>query len=62
MAIPKVCGVETEYGIHVTGGDPNPILASSRLINAYAHDVASDRVGWDFEDESPGNDARGEPV
>ena len=59
MAIPKVCGIETEYGIQVLGGDPNPIAASSVLINAYAQDVARQQVGWDFEDESPGNDARG---
>lgn len=59
MAIPKVCGIETEYGIQVVGGDPNPIAASSVLINAYARDVARQQIGWDFEDESPGNDARG---
>ena len=29
------------------------------LINAYAHDVARQQTGWDFEDEAPGNDARG---
>ena len=59
MAIPKVCGIETEYGIQVVNGDPNPIAASSVLINAYAHDVARQQTGWDFEDEAPGNDARG---
>jgi Pup amidohydrolase len=56
MAIAKVCGIETEYGIH--GGDGNPITASSVLVNAYATDVER-RTGWDFEDETPGNDARG---
>jgi proteasome accessory factor PafA2 len=59
VAIPKVCGIETEYGIQVLHGDPNPIAASSVLINAYAHDVARQQTGWDFEDEAPGNDARG---
>ncbi len=59
MAIPKVCGIETEYGIQVVHGDPNPIAASSVLINAYARDVARQQTGWDFEDEAPGNDARG---
>jgi len=59
VAIPKVCGIETEYGIQVMHGDPNPIAASSVLINAYAHDVARQQTGWDFEDEAPGNDARG---
>ncbi len=61
MAIRKVCGIETEYGILRRGGDgadANPIAASSVLINAYV--AASQRkVGWDFEDETPGRDARG---
>ncbi|MFZ4812646.1 MAG: depupylase/deamidase Dop [Ilumatobacteraceae bacterium] len=62
MAIPKVCGIETEYGIIVRGADNNPVTASSLLINAYLaahtkHRVS--RTGWDFEDEQPGNDARG---
>ena len=66
MALHKVLGVETEYGIIVRGGDSNPIAASSVLINAYVQDLArsgasagATRVGWDFEDEQPGNDARG---
>jgi Pup amidohydrolase len=59
VAIAKVCGIETEYGIQVRGGaDSNPIAASSLLVNAYVNQLAG-RVGWDFEDESPGNDARG---
>jgi proteasome accessory factor PafA2 len=63
VAIPKVCGIETEYGIQVRGApDPNPITASSVLINAYVARLAARearQVGWDFEDESPGQDARG---
>jgi proteasome accessory factor A len=59
MAIPKVCGIETEYGIVLRGaGESNPITASSLLINAYVSQLAR-KVGWDFEDESPGRDARG---
>jgi proteasome accessory factor A len=58
MAIPKVCGIETEYGIIVRGADSNPVSASSLLINAYLA-ATSKKVGWDFEDERPGNDARG---
>ncbi len=59
MAIPKVCGIETEYGIDPRGmGEKNPIAASSVLINAYVSELQR-KVGWDFEDESPGNDARG---
>ena len=62
MAIPKVCGIETEYGILVRGADNNPVSASSLLINAYLSTRPRhrpNRIGWDFEDERPGNDARG---
>ncbi|MFZ4517611.1 MAG: depupylase/deamidase Dop [Microthrixaceae bacterium] len=70
MAIPKICGIETEYGILVRGApESNPISASSLLINAYLASLDADRgvhrtqrVGWDFDDESPGNDARGEAL
>jgi proteasome accessory factor PafA2 len=58
MATTKVCGMETEYGIHSPGPEQNPIAASSVLVNAYAADVEQ-KIGWDFEDETPGNDARG---
>ena len=27
MAVPKICGIETEYGIVVRNGDPNPVAA-----------------------------------
>jgi proteasome accessory factor A len=55
----KVCGVETEYGIQVvSGGDMSPTTASSLLINAYVAQLEK-KIGWDFEDESPGRDARG---
>jgi proteasome accessory factor PafA2 len=65
VALPKVLGIETEYGIlHAGVADPNPIAASSVLINAYIAELsrtkrAEHKVGWDFEDESPGKDARG---
>lgn len=59
MAIVKVLGMETEYGIVIRGSaEPNPIAASSTLINAYVAEL-NRRVEWDFEDESPGRDARG---
>ena len=60
--------METEYGIVHRGIESNPIAASSMLINAYvqhlereaeAGKAAQEKVDWDFEDESPGNDARG---
>jgi proteasome accessory factor A len=61
MALPKVCGIETEYGIVVRGAENNPVSASSMLINAYVSATARERgrIGWDFEDEHPANDARG---
>ncbi len=58
MAITKVCGIETEYGIHSQGPEQNPISASSVLVNAYSADIEQN-IDWDFEDETPGNDARG---
>ena len=59
MAIRKVYGIETEYGIDPRGmGEKNPIAASSVLINVYVNELQR-KVGWDFEDEHPGNDARG---
>ena len=68
MALHKILGIETEFGIIVRGaGESNPIAASSVLINAYVHELAragaghreSPKVGWDFEDEHPDIDARG---
>jgi proteasome accessory factor A len=58
VAIPKVCGIETEYGIHAVGPDANPVTASSLLVNAYAA-MVDRRTVWDFEDETPDKDARG---
>ena len=59
MAIPKTLGIETEYGIVHRGTDePNPITASSVLINAYLASSGQHRgnghdlVGWDFVDET----------
>ncbi|MFN2544802.1 MAG: depupylase/deamidase Dop [Actinomycetota bacterium] len=62
MALPKVMGIETEYGISAPGApDFNPVLSSSLLINTYAG--ALRRIRWDYEQESPMRDARGfEPV
>jgi proteasome accessory factor PafA2 len=62
MAIPKVMGIETEYGISGPGmADFNPVLSSSMLINSYAGTLR--RIRWDYEQESPLRDARGfEPV
>ncbi len=62
MAIPKVFGTETEYGIAAAGApDFNPVLSSSLLISTYAGSLR--KIRWDYEQESPLRDARGfEPV
>ena len=40
MAVPKICGIETEFGIAHNGTeDANPIAASSLLINSYLSEV-----------------------
>ncbi|MHB8264077.1 MAG: depupylase/deamidase Dop [Acidimicrobiales bacterium] len=57
MAISKVCGIETEYGIHSSGDHDNAVTLSSLLVNSYVTNL--ERAGWDFENETPGNDARG---
>src|SRR5438093_5536514 len=52
-------GIETEFGITVSGvPEFNPVLTSSVLINSY---VAAElrRVRWDYEEETPLRDARG---
>jgi proteasome accessory factor A len=66
MAIPKIVGIETEFGIMVRGSaDWNPVSASSLLINAYVGSTTGSTAGqsagpiaWDFIDEMPGSDAR----
>ena len=62
MAIPKVIGTETEYGISAVGSPEfNPVLSSSLLISTYAGTLR--KIRWDYEQESPLRDARGfEPV
>jgi proteasome accessory factor A len=65
VAVPKIVGIETEFGIMVRGtADWNPVSASSLLINAYVGadvgglDERTSPVAWDFIDEMPGADAR----
>ncbi|MGB3411329.1 MAG: depupylase/deamidase Dop [Microthrixaceae bacterium] len=63
MAIPKICGIETEYGIALRGvEESNPITTSSLLINAYLGTLQDRKIGWDFEDETPARDARGDSI
>src|SRR5690606_5956026 len=58
MALRKVIGTETEYGIAVRS-DPefNPALGSAMVVNSYPGPRV--RVQWSYEEESPGRDARG---
>ena len=57
MAIAKVLGIETEYGI-AGGPEHDPISSSSIVVNAYAQQGRT-RINWDFQDETPEHDARG---
>ena len=55
MAIPKVIGIETEYGI--TGGDGDPINSSTRVVNA-GSEIENSTLQWDLRTETPFADAR----
>ena len=58
MAIDKILGIETEYGIIAKGTETqyaNPMTSSALLINAYLH---GKRTESDFTYETPANDAR----
>jgi proteasome accessory factor PafA2 len=61
MSVRRVMGTETEFGISVVGQPmANPMVASSRVVNAYASStLRARRARWDFEEESPLRDARG---
>ncbi|HEX30120.1 TPA: proteasome accessory factor PafA2 [Candidatus Poribacteria bacterium] len=59
MPVPKVMGVETEYGISVKGAvDRDPVTASTLVVNSY-RDRERNKVLWDYDQESPTSDARG---
>jgi proteasome accessory factor A len=58
MVLPKICGLETEYGILAKGSDMSPTMASSMLVNAYI-DPSGALGKWDFLHEQPEIDARG---
>jgi proteasome accessory factor A len=61
VAIRRVMGIETEYGIAVPG-DPqvNPVLISSQIVNGYATgEPGLSHARWDYEEENPLRDARG---
>jgi Pup amidohydrolase len=55
-------GVETEYGIAVTGPeDVHPVRASALLVAAH-RDLVGGHVGWDYTEERPDRDARSTPL
>lgn len=58
MALHKILGTETEFGITIRNQpDFNPALASGLVVNSYRGGRV--RIQWSFEEESPGRDARG---
>lgn len=62
MAIQKIMGIETEYGIMSSKTEAqyeNPMTSSGLLINAFLN---GQRTEFDFADETPSQDARIEMV
>jgi hypothetical protein len=58
MALPRVIGTETEFGVTIRNKpDFNPALASALVVNSYPGRKV--QVQWSYEEESPGRDARG---
>ena len=61
VAISRVMGIETEYGIAVPG-DPhvNPVLISSQIVNGYATaEPGLSHARWELRRRDPLRDARG---
>jgi proteasome accessory factor PafA2 len=59
MAIPKIIGTETEYGIMVKNSESaDPISNSILIVNSYQGGQAV-KIIWDYEEEDPFVDARG---
>ena len=58
MALRKVLGTETEFGITVLNqAGFNPVVASSAVVNSYPGNGS--RIRWSFDEETPGRDLRG---
>jgi proteasome accessory factor A len=59
MALRKVMGIETEYGIMVrNAADFDPVASSTLVVNSYKERDLR-RVVWDYDQENPLMDARG---
>ena len=58
MAIPKVLGTETEFGVIIRNrAHQHQALAAAAVIDGYPGGPV--RVQWSYEHESPGSDSRG---
>ncbi len=58
MAIPKVLGTETEFGVIIRNRDhQHQALAAAAVIDSYPGGPV--KVQWSYEHESPGSDSRG---
>jgi proteasome accessory factor A len=59
MAIPKILGTETEYGITVTNSEAfDPVADSILIVNSYQEGQTVQTI-WDYDAENPFVDARG---
>lgn len=58
MAVQKIVGIETEYGIIARGATLEASVASALLVNSYLGECG-DPAAWDWDHETPGADARG---
>jgi Pup amidohydrolase len=58
VVVAKVCGIETEYGVSVTGAEIDPITTSSLLVSAYSN-ASWNAIPFDLGKERPFSDARG---
>jgi proteasome accessory factor A len=58
MSVPKICGLETEYGLLVA--DPHRLGQEDAALALLARCPLEPRVEWDLSRESPGHDAREE--
>ena len=54
MPVPKIAGIETEYGIALRGG-----VAEVAAVRNFFEEVMDSPVLWDYQTESPARDARG---
>ncbi len=58
MAVPKICGIEQEYAIALSGGvSYDPIQLSYLVVNSFERVAA--QTAWDYAEETPFLDARG---